>query len=317
MIAGLWMLVTASAQQEACDTVYDRTRFQVAIDAGREHVEKAELDEALAVLKEAYLQLPCLDTLVDRAQLASFARWNALAAFYQQDEVGTIRWGRLARSADPENANDGMPEALIAILEEAGDPGVGRPDTDMGLMLPKKGAVFLNGRLLLKLEAKVEVPYLVQVFDGSGHPVRGHWQDGSAFPPDLLGTDPPPLKNPRWYNPVTNEVTTRGSAPKIGELPPPRTGGSSSFPVMPVVGAGLLVAGGALYAVAGLTEGRLKCDAATEDGCPTTSEELTRLRSTANLLTFGAGGLAVGGIALGVGGLLLDGGGGLVVGGRF
>jgi hypothetical protein len=304
-------ITPAAAQEEGCTAIYTRDELTVALDEATRLVEKAEVSRALTVLRAAQTLLPCLNSLVDKKQLATFGRMMATASFYEQDEIAATRWGRMARSADPEQDEATLPPALVSMLDEAGDSAAGRFPAGKGLILPKGGAVFMNGRLVLKLEVRAEVPYLVQIFDGNGFPVRGHWQDGAAFPADLVGT-PSPLRNPRWYDPMSGTVTPKGKGPKTDggglDLPMPQT----------AIAGGLLIASGAMYAFAGVTKARFSCDPMVSPDCPSTGEELTRLRSTANLLVIGAGVAAVGGVGVGVTGFLLDGSTpGLVVGGRF
>jgi len=64
---------------------------------------------------------------------------------------------------------------------------------------------------------------------------------------------------------------------------------------------------GVMYALAGSAKAKFKCNPAEGDtGCPETSEELTGLRSRANLLVFGSGIALVGGLGIGVTGILVE-----------
>ena len=105
------------------------------------------------------------------------------------------------------------------------------------------------------------------------------------------------------YDPTTRTITTKGKPPPI-----PGTKKAKKAPIVPLIaGGGLLVASGVMYALAGSAKAKFKCNPA-EGGtdCPTTSEELTALRSRANLFVLGSGIALVGGLGIGVTGILVE-----------
>ncbi|MEZ4321582.1 MAG: hypothetical protein R3F61_29180 [Myxococcota bacterium] len=308
----LLSMFSASAQEAGCSTIYSAAELDTVLEEADRLIQNADVDRALTVLRKTQDLMPCLDTLADRRQLAVYGRSMAIASFYQQDEVAATRWGRMAEQTAPDLGWGELPEThpLLEMLAEAGEPPLGGP-TDKGLVVPKKGAIFMNGSFVDTPEARAEVPYLVQIFNGNGYPIDGYWQDGSAFPEALLG-EPTELKMPSWYDPVSGKVDPRGKPPTPGKT-------KSDFPVPQVaIAGGLVVASGVLYALAGTQAAKVKCDPREKDGCPTTPAELASAQSAANWLSLGAGVALAGGIGVGVTGFVLDGGSpGLVVGGRF
>lgn len=312
----LFALFTASAQDDGgCSTIYSGEELDTAMAEADRLLQNADIERALNTLRKAQDLLPCLDALADRQQLAKFGRAMAMASFYQQDEVAATRWGRMFTYTDPDLGWGELPAGhpLITMIEDAGEAPMGGP-TDQGLIVPKKGAIFLNGTYTDTPEARAEVPYLVQVFNSNGYPIYGYWQDGSAFREDLLG-EKVELRMPSWYDPLTGAATPKGKPPTPGQ----EAGGGSSLPVAPVaIGGGLIVVSGILYAIAGSASGKVRCDPREKDSCPTTPEQLASAQSTANWLSLGAGISFAAGAGVGVTGFLLEGRSpGLVVSGRF
>lgn len=311
MIA-LIALTTAFAQ-DGCSTIYSGSELDTAMEEVDRLLDNADVDRALTALRKTQDLLPCLDTLANRRQLAGFGRAMAIANFYEQDEVAATRWGRMFMQTDPDLGWGELPEEhpLRTLLDEAGVSPLGGP-SDKGLVVPKKGAIFMNGTYVDKPEARAEVPYLVQVFNGNGWPVRGHWQDGSAFPEDLLG-EQSDLRLPSWFDPVTQTVKPKGKPPTPG-----RDGKGIPMPTTAIAG-GLIVAGGALYALAGVNHAKVVCDPREKDGCPTNPDQLRSAQSAANWFSLGAGVAIAGGIGVGVTGFFLDSDTppGLVISGRW
>lgn len=310
MILLLGLLGSAAAQDEGCTAIYTPSEFTIALDEIDRLLEKADVDRAINALRSTEDLLPCLDARVDKRQLAEFGRSMALASFYQQDEIAATRWGRMFKFTDAALSSDNrvgwgaLPDGhpLLIMIEEAGEPPIGGPG-GKGLNPPKKGAIFLNGVLVTKAEARAEVPFLVQVFNEKGWPISGQWQDGSAFPDALLGPAGV-ARIPSWYDPVSDTIKPKGKPPKITE----RNKKKSNFPATELaIGGGLIVVAGVLDFLAAGKASRLKCDPTESPGCPTTAEELTTLRTQANLFTLGAGVALVGGIGVGVSGFLLEG----------
>jgi hypothetical protein len=307
----------ALAQESNCATIYTSAELDTAIDEAQRLLDNADITRAGSVLRKTRDVIPCLETLAERERLGRFGRLMALVSFYEQDEVQATRWGRMFVLTAPDMGWGDLPEGhpLVQLIEDAGLPVIGGP-TDQDLVVPKKGAVFMNGSIVFEPEAHAEVPYLVQVFNKNGWPVDSFWQDGSAFPDRLLSSEVEAPKAPSFYDEATNTVTQKGKPPVIED----EFGGGSDFPVLTTAAAGgLIVVGGVLYALAGTQHARVKCDPRDKDNCPTTPEQLAGAQTAANWLVLGSGIAFAGGVGLGVSGFLLDGDQptGIVINGRF
>lgn len=308
----MWALLSM-AWSSTCDSIYTRSDLQTSLDEVDRLQGNGDIDRAIDVLRKTENLLPCLEGLVDRQQLGRFARSFSIISFFQQDAEAAVRWGRVMKLATPELSWGDLPDEhpLIGWVEEAGMPEPSVPE-EMGWVVPKKGAVFVNGRFSASPSGYANVPQLVQIFEGKGHLVDGFWQEGGNFRDGMIEPASKPATAPKFLDPTTGLVTSRGA-------PPPITGPveREGIGVPVIAGAGLVVVSGVLYALAGVTEGRVKCDPASKDSCPAT-EDLHGLRGRANLLVLGSGVALVGGVGLGVTGLLLeDRTPGIRVGGRF
>lgn len=297
------ILLLASAFAQQCDSVYSNDEFRTAISETDRLMGKAELDRAIDVLRKTENRLPCLEELVDRSTLASFARHFAVISFLQQDAEQAVRWGHafLAISDDDDWGDLPTDHPLLNILKmEALEPAE-EPNADAGFAHEKKGAVFMNGSFAPQPIAQEGMPYLVQEFQGRGYFVSAYWQDGDVFRAGLVDTSGPSAM-PSFYDATTGIITPKGKPPPV-----PGTKTKKKFPLVPVIAAaGLVVGAGVLYSLAGAAEGKLKCN--PSDGgtdCPKTSEELTALRSRANIFTMGAGVALAAGVGIGVTGVLV------------
>lgn len=306
----LALLPTALAQQEVCERSLDRTDFRAVVDEADAHLQEGEIPDALARL-EAFKKIThCMDTLVAIDDLAAYARVHAVASYFNQEENEALRWGRLVEHLIPGGRGWGeWPEDHPAreLVREADEPELF--ETDQGFVLEKNGAVFVDGKFAQRPQAMGDMPHLVQVFNGKGHLLRGAWQDGDAFPPDLVGP-PVKLSVPAYFDPMTSTITPKGKPPS--DLPPRQ-------PLDPLVvtGVGLVGVSAVLYSLAGVSHSRFRCNPSEREGCPSTPEELTKLRSRTNLLAITAGVSFLGGVGLGVTGVLTDGSPGLQLQGRW
>lgn len=307
----------AAAWAQDCDSIYTNDDFSTALSEVDRLMTKADVDRATDVLRQTENLLPCMEELVDVELLGRFGRHYALTSFLQQDADQAIRWAHMFLETAPDLGWGDTPEEhplrnMIAAqpLEDPEPPG-----PDAGFAIEKKGAVFLNGRFTAQPVARDGMQHLVQIFQSGGYLVEARWQDGSVWA-DGMVDDSGPTPQPKFYDPATGKITTKGKAPPIAGTVAPK----KSLPIVPLAaGAGLLVVSGALYAVAGVTKGQFKCNPADGgENCPATSEELTALRSRANLLVLGSGIALVGGLGVGVTGLFVaEEPVGLVFNGRF
>jgi hypothetical protein len=295
---GLLFSTTALAQQESCSG-YTNALFSADVEAAKAAMATADLDTMSTKLYEAKGRLTCLDELVDRTMYADFARYMALTAFFDQDEIVAIQWGLASRYSDSALGwGDTFAEdhPFREMLTTAEDMPLSVREGE-ALNIPKKGGVFASGVLIFEPKLYAEIPYLVQVVDNEGEVVSAVWQDGSVFDSTLLTSElPRGYKAPRFY---------KGPVP---EPPLDLMLEREPFPVVKVATTGALAAvAGALYGVAALTAGNV--------ANATTEQELTAARSTTNLLVVGSG--LTGAAALGVGVTILVDGQSPGVGFRF
>lgn len=303
------LLSTASAQEEVCDAVVSPEAFSAAIDKASGYIEEGEIPRALRVLEATKDVTHCMKTLISVPELARFAQTHAVASFFNQEEAESTRWGRLVELLEPGHdwGEIGPEHPVRELISEAGKPPFF--ETEDGFVLEPNGAVFIDGKFGRAPQAHGEVPHLVQVFNGKGHLLLGRWQDGDAFPNDLVG---PPVKLtvPKYFDPVTSTITPKGKPP--GDAPPRK-------PISPlvVVGASMVGVSAVLYGIAGLSHAKFRCNPADKDTCPTTPAELTALRSRTNVFVLAAGASFLGGVGLGVTGLLTEEAPGIRLNGRF
>jgi hypothetical protein len=294
----MWLLLvgTEAWAQQACIDPMSRIQLGAALGEVTDALEASELVEARAQLAEISERLPCLEEVVDRALFALFARSNAIVYFYGQDEEQASRWGQASRLAMPELAWDDRlfpPDNPIRTLIET-TPLPAAEGVAGGLAAPRGGGVFLNGQFAPRPEAWPDLPVLVQVFDRNQALVKGWWQDGPAFPADLLTARAEDLPPPAWW--------TEGgpSSPPDKIRPPPKVPAGDGPPVVPIAASlGLGLLSGASYLLAAQTASTFK-----EGGH--TSEELTSLRTRANLLVLASGASLAGAVGVGVGGVLIS-----------
>lgn len=196
------ILAPAARAQDTCEP-YDAAAFAAAVEAVQAQLAAVELDAAGAALAAIHDRLPCLGTPAPRDTLALYARSRATAAFFGQDEELALRWSRAAKftwDGGPWPALIGEEHPVTLLTEDMGPPLWGGPE-DKQLAAGRDGAVFANGVFLARPRLAAEVPFLVQVFDRRGGRVRAYWQDGAAFPEDLLEPGAAALEAPSWFTP--------------------------------------------------------------------------------------------------------------------
>jgi hypothetical protein len=296
----MWLLLvwTEAQAQQACINPMSRIQLGAALGEVTDALEASELVEARTQLDAISERLPCLEQVVDQELFALYARSNAIVHFYGQDEEQAARWGQASRLAAPELAwdeNAYPPDNPIRTLIET--TPLPAPETiGGGLAAPKGGGVFLNGHFAPRPEVWPDIPVLVQVFDRNRALVKGWWQEGSAFPADLLTSRAEDLPPPTWWT-AEGPSSDKVKVDKVKPMPP-RDG--DGLPVVPLVaGAGLGLLSAASYLLAAQTASTF------EDGGHS-SEELTELRTRANLLVLASGASLAGAVGVGVGGVLIS-----------
>jgi hypothetical protein len=189
-----WLAVAAQAQ-DACPpmTVAD---WRQQMDVVDRQLARLDVDGALA--RVADLRAHCLSEPAVPSDVARFAQQAALVAFYDQDVIEAGKWAGTAQQAAPAVPWPADIDAGHPIRELfVDDPPLVGP-SGVGLVVPTGGALLADGKPLLEPRVPAEIPVLMQVVDGTGHVVRSYWQDGAAFPADVLGP-PHAVQPPRWY----------------------------------------------------------------------------------------------------------------------
>jgi hypothetical protein len=295
----------AQAQEEVCSGDFTHANWAGAMDQADEVLASFKIDAVKALLKETQKKVPCLDAIAKPSHLGRFARQHALVAFYEQDEITATRWGMLQRYAAPDMPwpeDIGEDHPLREILDFADEPTLAGP-SDKGLVFPKKGAVFMNGRLLTEPKARAEIPNLIQVAEKSGDITTQYWQDGAAFKDDLLGEPGAVPEMPKWFIPEDDggsdavaSVEASSDNPEKPEKidrPKPEKGPSSGPKVANLAAsAAMAVVAGTLYGVGGASHGGLKS--------ATSESELASVRSRTNILAMSSGVAIAGAIGVGV-----------------
>ncbi len=239
------LLGAAWARDPSCPELYS-TQFSSLIDEADTAFASMEMERASAMLLGAEARIPCVIDVIPTPDMARYALRRAWVAALETDQGDVDRWLGLAKALDPSlpwpsYVPNGHP-VRDAAAEMAAPPLTAV--ADKGLSLPTGGGAFLDGRFLTKPEAEPGVPHLLQVGDGSGYLVVSTWQDGLAFPPDVLG---PPLAAdptlPEWFG----KPMKPGKGPKPAREPRPWTEARSTNLER---GLGFGVAAGALWASA-------------------------------------------------------------------
>lgn len=329
-VAGAWLLIASSlvgtvahAQQEICSSTLTTEAIDGALDSVSQGLENGELTASKDTLKQLNKDFTCLAEPASRNQISRYAVMMSLTAFFEQDEGKATKFLGLALVAQDEpDYPEWLPEMhpYRYLVDEVELPPLGR--VPGGIAVPKKGGAFINGALTMLPEAYAEVPSLVQVFDGNKQYVQSYWQEGAAFPPDMIVTGGGPYKAPKWYDGPAVVIAPEDQVVVIDALEPGpeaqtmrgsaalrTTDTKKDFPLLPVVaGGGLAVLSGTLYALAGASRSGL--------GNATNEQELVAARSRTNALAISSGVAAVGAVGVGVTGVMLT-GNGFILSGRF
>lgn len=190
----------ALAYEEPCMGVFVRSELVEALDAVEAAVADGNGALAQRILDDVTEAMRCADFLVAPADLGRLARDVSVVAFYAQDYEEMIRWAHLGDATlggAPWPERLVVPERYDVLLADLEAPELVRAEPG-GVLPPKGGGVFLDGRWIDTAEAAVGSQHLVQVVDKKGVVQRTQWQDGPAFP-DALVRIPTSLEPPDWY----------------------------------------------------------------------------------------------------------------------
>ncbi|NCG18302.1 MAG: hypothetical protein GWP91_04725 [Rhodobacterales bacterium] len=225
MITGLliWLVTGAQAQMEVCPGPYYNQDFLTDLDAIDASLKAFEVETARDQMKQVHRMLLCLEELVEPDGIGRLGRQLSLAFFFDQDEEAVRRWGMMSLVVSPDlpwYADMTDDHTLRQLFQEFEVPPLAGPDAV--LAPPKKGAIFWNGQLLAEPKAPIEIPGLVQVADKTGLLVGVWWQDGAAFPEDILGPPGNQPSPPKWYTvaPRDPRFAERAALPMFGEAAP-------------------------------------------------------------------------------------------------
>ncbi|NCG18828.1 MAG: hypothetical protein GWP91_07430 [Rhodobacterales bacterium] len=301
----------AGSAYAQCEGDWNNARVLQTLDEADASLDNADIPATQKLLRAIASGFPCLEELAQKPTLGRFGRTMALMSFFEQDEIGAARWGTMAMVTDPEGewpVPEGHP--LMDIIAEAEEPVMGRASG--GLIVPDKGAVFMNGTLSLVPEGLSEVPYLVQIFDKNGFPGDNFWQDGAAFNERLIDPEGDDLTPPKWYDAESKPLSASDERePFKAEKPPKVKKDREPFPILPIaISGGLGATSAVTYMLASGANASL-VDA-------TTSAGLTKSRSTANSMVMISGLTFAGAIGVGIGGVMVSTtGNGFLFSGRF
>ena len=190
----------AHAADPSCGAeFYDVNWLVSGMNRAEAEIVAFDLDDAAMVLEELHKTLPCVADRIHPKHLARFGRLKAIAAFFDQDEMDMAYWGRLALGVQVPWPEAFGPEHAVrdafTFIEPAGSVEV----SGKQLLPPKGGALTLDGELLRRPRAGLEMAHFVQVYDKSGLLVESLWIDGVAFPDRLLEDGGAVAEVPKWY----------------------------------------------------------------------------------------------------------------------
>jgi hypothetical protein len=307
---------TPALAQDECLTSFSHPEWVTEMDEIDKSLATFNLDDARLQVDATWRHVGCLSAPVQPGYLARFARQRAMLAFFDQDEDNAIKWGLLAKYTAPDMGWP-VPEdhPFRQMIAEAEDPPMGGPE-NASLIIAKGNKVLLNGWPITEPKAHAEVPGLVQVVDKKGAVVSTYWQDGAAFPPDMIGppgvvNEPPCFDPPKAedYAAAGGDQSQPSTAPALtwsgpscggkGPKPTGNEGGGGNISIVNLAaGAGLAVIAGTTYAIALVDKGHL--------GDATNPDELVKSRSGANVLSFTSAGLGAAAVGVGVTAFIMD-----------
>jgi hypothetical protein len=200
MCLGLGLSGHAMAQDSnRCTQPFAINEFIDGMNAVDDAVASFDMDEAMALLDALKGSLPCTPDRVHPNHLVRFSRQKALSAFFDQDELEMSYWGRLALIGNPkwpETLAEEHPVREALTYVELVPAGAAEGAT---LVVPKGGAVMVDGVLALEPAVPLEQPHFVQLFDKKGTVIGSTWQDGAAYPEPWVVTDGKAPSAPTWY----------------------------------------------------------------------------------------------------------------------
>jgi hypothetical protein len=185
---------------EGCESDFSVNQFVGNMNKAEQAMADFDLDLFRNVLDLTYAQLACSVDRVHPNHMARFARMQAQAAFFDQDELNVEYWSAMANQKAQVPWGDEYAEdhPFRMTLE-----GYGKEEWTVlsGAFLypPAGGGVTVNGWLVLEPKAPAEGPNFVQVSDKSGSVIDGFWMEGTTFPNKVLRGDDGAVAAPEWW----------------------------------------------------------------------------------------------------------------------
>lgn len=199
VLTGLVAAVPALANDD-CDTQFSVNQFVSNMNKADLALQEFDLDMFRNVLDLTYAQLPCTPDRLHPNHVARFARQNALASFFDQDELNVEYWAYVANQKAqvpwPDDMGEDHPFRMT--LEEYGEGTKTGPEGAF-LYPPKDGGVLVNGWLVLEPKAVEASPNFVQVVDKDGIVIDSFWMESGMFPNKVLRGDDGGLVAPEWW----------------------------------------------------------------------------------------------------------------------
>ena len=191
--------LTAMAQETPCDASFDINRMLEGMDRVDQSFEAFDVENARVILQAVKNDMSCLRDPIHTNHLVRFARNQAMAAFYTQDELEMTYWAQLAAR----NAEVAWPAAVPPehpVRDQLQYLLIEEPITVDGVLAPPKGGGFvLDGQLVTTPTAAPDAPHFEQVYDKDGVVVSSYWQDGEVFREDWLDAEAEAPLTPKWW----------------------------------------------------------------------------------------------------------------------
>ena len=198
-VIALVLCAAPVANAQTCEP-YSHADWLADMNAVDTSMGSLDLIAASARLDTVRGRVRCLNGIAEPGHLARFSRQISLLFYFSQDTENANAWAMTSKtSADlpwPDSLGPSHPFHMqveaVATPEQTGPSG-------QYFVVPKKGAVFANGRFVSTPMSYAETPTLFQVTDKHGNLVNAWWQDGAAFPASVLTTQGSALNAPNWW----------------------------------------------------------------------------------------------------------------------
>lgn len=193
----------AAMAQDGCEESYDINQFVSDMNRADQALGDFDLDMFRNVLDLTYARLPCSADRAHPNHVTRFARQQALAAFFDQDDLTLEMWAYAALQKSGlqwtgDFADEDHP--FRRALSDYSDIEMAGPDGAF-LYPPKGGGVLANGWLILEPKALGgETPNFMQVVDKDGIVIDSFWMEGGFFPNKILRGDDGGLTEPEWWS---------------------------------------------------------------------------------------------------------------------